>query len=92
MVANVFDFGERRVVEVMTPRPRIRAIPVTSSEQQVLDLLEEPHYNRLPVYEGSIDNIIGMLHVKDFIRQQISGEPFDLRALLRQVRLCPRRC
>lgn len=89
MVANVFDFGERRVAEVMTPRPRILAIPVTSSEQEVLDLLAEPHYNRLPVYEGSIDNIIGMLHVKDLIRQQISGEPFDLRALLRQVPFVP---
>jgi CBS domain containing-hemolysin-like protein len=89
MVASVFDFGERRVAEVMTPRPRMRAIPVTSSERDVLDLLEEPRYNRLPVYEGSIDNIIGVLHVKDFIRQQISGEPFDLRALLRQVPFVP---
>ena len=101
MAANVFDFGERRVAEVMTPRPRIQAIPVTSSEQEVLDLLEQSHYNRLPVYEGRIDNIIGVLHVKDFIRQQISGdpfdpgagghrgEPFDLRALLRQVPFVP---
>jgi CBS domain containing-hemolysin-like protein len=89
MVASVFDFGERRVAEVMTPRPRMRAIPVTSSEGDVLELLEEPHYNRLPVYEGSIDNIIGMLHVKDLIRQQISGEPFHLRALLRQVPFVP---
>jgi CBS domain containing-hemolysin-like protein len=89
MVANVFDFGERRVAEVMTPRPRIQAIPVTSSEGEVLGLLEEPHYNRLPVYEGSIDNIIGVLHVKDLIRQQISGAPFDLRALLRQIPFVP---
>lgn len=90
MVASVFDFGERRVAEVMTPRTRIRAIPVTSSEREVLNLFNEPHYNRLPVYEGSIDHIIGMLHVKDLIRQQISGEPFDLRALLRQVPFVPK--
>ena len=89
MVANVFDFGERRVAEVMMPRPRIRAIPVTSSEADVLALLEEPHYNRLPVYEDSIDDIIGMLHIKDLIRQQVSGKPFDLRALLRQVPFVP---
>lgn len=89
MVANVFDFGERRVAEVMTPRPRIRAIPVTTSEQEVLALLDEPRYNRLPVYEGTIDNIAGVLHIKDFIRQQISGDPFDLRALLRQVPFVP---
>jgi len=89
MAANVLDFGERLVAEVMTPRPRIKAIPVNSSEKEVLDLLDEPRYNRLPVYEDSIDNIIGMLHIKDFIRQQISGKPFDLRALLRQVPFVP---
>jgi CBS domain containing-hemolysin-like protein len=89
MVANVFDFGERRVAEVMTPRPRIQAIPADSSEEEVLRLLEESHYNRLPVYEGTIDNIIGMLHVKDLIRQQVSGRPFALRALLRQAPFVP---
>jgi CBS domain containing-hemolysin-like protein len=89
MVANVFDFGERQVAEVMTPRPRIRGIPVTSSEQQILQMLETPHYNRLPVFEGSIDNVLGVLHIKDFIRQQISGQPFELRPLLRQVPFVP---
>jgi CBS domain containing-hemolysin-like protein len=89
MVANVFDFSKRRVAEVMTPRTRISAIPITTTEQQLLDLLEEPFYNRLPVYKGSVDSIIGILHIKDFIRQQNTGTPFDLRALLRQVPFVP---
>lgn len=89
MVASVFDFSKRRVAEVMTPRTRIHAIPITTTEQQMQNLLEDTYFNRLPVYNESIDQIIGMLHVKDFVRQQNTGIAYDLPALLRQVPFVP---
>jgi len=89
LVANLLDFSEERVEAAMIPRTRITAIPVTIPEQDLLDLFPTTSYSRLPVYRGSIDNIIGMLHLKDLVRQQLAGDPFDLPALLRKVSFIP---
>jgi len=89
LVANILDFSEERVFQVMTPRPMMTAIPDTTGEQELLHIYEITPYSRLPVYEGDIDEIVGILHLKDFVRQQLSGVPFDLRTLLRQVSFVP---
>ena len=89
ILANIFDFGERQVVDVMTPRLRIQSLPTTATAEDVIGLMPATHYNRIPVYDGEIDNIIGVLHLKDFIRQQISGQPFRLNDLIRQVPFVP---
>jgi CBS domain containing-hemolysin-like protein len=90
LIGNVFHFSETPIEEVMTPRLRIKAIPITISEQELLAIVDNSYYNRLPVYEGTIDNILGILHLKDFISQQVSGKPYNLRALIRQVPFVPR--
>ena len=89
LVANLLDFSEERVEQVMIPRTLIMAIPITIPEKELLDLLPTTAYSRLPVYRGSIDNIVGMLHLKDLVRQQLSGEPLDLPGLLRKVSFVP---
>ncbi|MGD8791422.1 MAG: hemolysin family protein [Anaerolineae bacterium] len=89
LVANILDFSEERVVQVMTPRPLMTAIPATISEEALLALYDEIAYSRVPVYEQDIDDVIGVLHLKDLVRQQLSGEAFDLRPLLRQVPFVP---
>jgi len=89
LVANILDFSEERVEQVMIPRTLITAIPVSIPEQALLDLVPTTAYSRLPVYRSSIDNIVGMLHLKDLVRQQLSGEPFDLPSLLRKVSFVP---
>jgi CBS domain containing-hemolysin-like protein len=89
MLNNIFDFGTTRVVDVMTPRLRIQALPLSASDEEVMEHLFTGQYNRIPVYEDRIDNIVGMLHLKDYIRQYLSGEPFNLRALIRQVPFVP---
>jgi putative hemolysin len=73
----------------MIPRTLMTAIPVTVEEGQLLELLPSTPYSRLPVYDDSIDDIVGMLHLKDLVRQQLAGDPFDLQALLRQVSFVP---
>ncbi len=89
LVANILDFTEERVEQVMMPRTLMTAIPVIIDEAELLSLIPSTPYSRLPVYEASIDNIVGILHLKDFVRQQLAGDPFDLRALLRQVPFVP---
>lgn len=90
LIANIFSFGDRRVGQVMTPRPRIEAVPVTIGEAELTQrVLASPH-SRLPVYEGNIDNIIGILHLKDLVRKQVMEPgPFALRPLLRRAPVVP---
>jgi CBS domain containing-hemolysin-like protein len=89
LVTNILDFAEGRVEQVMVPRPMMTAIPAAIEEEELLAYFPSIPYNRLPVYRESIDDIIGVLHLKDLVRQQLSGVPFDLRALLRPVPFVP---
>jgi CBS domain containing-hemolysin-like protein len=89
LVTSILDFAQERVEQVMMPRPMMTAIPATISEEQLLALFSETPHSRLPVYRDSIDDIIGVLHLKDLVRQQLSEEPFELRALLRPVSFVP---
>jgi CBS domain containing-hemolysin-like protein len=89
LAVNIFDFSEQRVGHVMTHRTSITAIPVSASETDILELVASTPFSRVPVYRDDIDDIIGVLHVKDFVRQQLSETPYDLRALLREVSFVP---
>ena len=89
LAANIFDFSERQVENVMTHRTSITAIPVTASEAQILELVASTPFSRVPVYREYIDDVIGFLHIKDFVRQQLTEEPYDLDALLREPFFVP---
>jgi putative hemolysin len=89
LAVNIFDFSEQRVGHVMTHRTSIAAIPVTASEPHILELVASTPFSRVPVYGDDIDDIVGVLHIKDFVRQQLSEAPYDLRALLREVSFAP---
>ncbi|MBV9865018.1 MAG: HlyC/CorC family transporter [Abitibacteriaceae bacterium] len=67
LIESIFTFGDTRVHEVMIPRPDILALPVESSANQILDTLQESGYSRIPLYEDSIDKIVGILHAKDVL-------------------------
>jgi putative hemolysin len=87
MLHNVFEFGDTRVRDVMTPRPDIVALDVESDYKTVSETFRSGQFSRLPVYQESIDSIIGILLVKDLIfREPDSPEKaFDLRDYLREV-------
>jgi CBS domain containing-hemolysin-like protein len=89
LVANILDFSEERVEEVMMPRTQMVAISVAIGEKELLELLPTTPFSRLPVYRHDIDDIIGIVHLKDLVRQQLAGEPFDLSELLRQAIYVP---
>jgi CBS domain containing-hemolysin-like protein len=88
--ARIFDFSEQWVGQVMTHRTLITALPITASEADLRELIANARFSRVPVYQTNVDDIIGVLHIKEFIRQQLSAEPFDLRALLRDVPFVPK--
>ncbi|PYG89549.1 putative hemolysin [Ruminiclostridium sufflavum DSM 19573] len=67
MIDNVFEFDDKRVSEIMTPRPDIVSIPADSELDLIVRVIDEEKYTRIPVYNDNIDNIVGILHVKDLI-------------------------
>jgi putative hemolysin len=70
LLRNLADFRETMVREVMTPRPDIIAIENTATVDQLLTIFREQQYSRMPVFKGTLDNVIGMLFVKDLLQQR----------------------
>lgn len=91
MINNVFEFNNKTVEEVMTHRMDLAALPVEAGLEETIALINEEKFSRIPVYEGSIDRIIGVLHAKDLIRYLAAEEreEFDLRDLIRPPYFVP---
>ena len=88
LIQNIFALEAHTAAELMTPRTRLQALPVSASAEQIHALILEAPRSRFPVYEGSLDNILGVLHIKDFIRAQSKGNKtgfFNVRRLLRKL-------
>ncbi len=68
LIHSVIEFGDKMVREVMTPRPNIIAVPAETTIAEFTDLLRENSYSRVPVYEGSIDNIVGIIFSHDVLQ------------------------
>ncbi len=85
MIHAVIELGERRVHEVMVPRTAISGLPASASFEEAIDEVMEDGHSRVPVYEGSIDEVIGILYAKDLLPflKDGSGPRPALRSLLR---------
>ncbi len=68
LIQSVVEFGDKTVREVMTPRPEIVAVPTTATVEQFTELLRTKPYSRVPVYEGNIDNIKGIVFAHDVLQ------------------------
>lgn len=66
MIRSVIDFSDLEAVDILTPRIDVEAIPADSSKDEIAKVFLETGYSRLPVYENTIDNIVGILYQKDF--------------------------
>lgn len=90
MLHSVLEFSDTVVREVMVPRTNVTAISVDIDRETLLRSIIDAGYSRVPVYEGSLDNVIGLIHAKDLLRELSNGEQtLDLRALLRPVYYVP---
>jgi len=88
LIEQVVEFSDKRVREVMTPRPDIVAIPASATIEQLRRLLVETKFSRIPVYEGGLDDVIGIVYARDilqipereatgrFVRELVRSAPF----------------
>lgn len=83
LIQNVFDFQERIVKNIMIPRTQIKAIDINTSPEEAIDTIVQEGYTRLPVYDKTIDNIIGILHAKDILARVSKKQPIVLKDMLR---------
>ena len=83
MINNVFDFGDTVAKDVMVPRIDMVMVDVNSTYQELLDVFREERFTRIPVYEDSTDNVIGIINMKDLLLADESLQ-FSIRDFLRE--------
>lgn len=92
MIENIFEFNDKEVSEIMTHRTKIVSLPIDASYEEVVDIAVSERFTRIPVYRDSIDDIVGILHIKDLLgyslREHGSGG-FSLASLLRPPLVVP---
>ena len=85
LLQSALDFPDICAYEIITPRVDMVAIDIEDSQEEIMEVIESSVYSRLPVYEDSIDNIIGVLHLNQFLKAMAAGEEFDIRSKLLPV-------
>ena len=93
MIRNIFEFGDTMVKEVMIPRVDMACIPSDTKLGSILKLIKKMGHSRIPVFEETIDNIIGILYAKDLLgiyeQWYTSKERFDLKGIIREAYFVP---
>lgn len=89
MINNIFEFDNKEVCDIMTHRTEIVGIPITASIKEIMDIVKEAKFTRYPVYEENIDDIIGILNIKDFIQLTEDRNDFCLKNIIRQPYYVP---
>lgn len=89
LIERVLALGERRVESFMTPRNKIIALDIVATTEEVQRKLLDSQRSRFPVIEGDLDNVLGVVRAKDILSQNLAGQPFDLRSLLRPALFLP---
>lgn len=92
MINNIFEFNNKTVVEIMTHRTDITAIPDNASYDEIIKCIKEEKFSRIPVYNDNIDNITGIFYSKDllqFLDESYDKNSFDLNAMIRKPYFVP---
>lgn len=82
LISSAIEFDDKTVGSIMTPKGRIVAINIDDTPEEIVALIREQNHSRLPVYEGTIDNIIGMLSIRDYIKAYLHDKNVDINSLL----------
>jgi CBS domain containing-hemolysin-like protein len=83
IINRVFDFGDLRVARLMTPRPDIVSLSVTTPWVEIWETIRKAGYSRIPFYQGNPDNVLGILHIKDLLK--IRSQPPNARQLQKML-------
>jgi len=89
IIHSVFEFTDMPVRKVMVPRPKVFALDADTPPGEVGSLIVESGFSRIPAYEGSLDNVLGVVYVKDALRLLEKRQPVVIRKILHPVHLVP---
>jgi CBS domain containing-hemolysin-like protein len=90
MITGIIEIGDKTVREVMVPRTDVTAVPRDCRLQDVVQVFREHRHTRLPVYEGDLDHMVGLVHVKDLLLYFARGMTgFELKDVLRPIQYVP---
>lgn len=85
LISNILTLQDMTVVDVMIPRADIVAIDIASSEDNLLDMLSERQFSRIPIYRDNMDDILGTVHIKDILSCLATKKPINLKSLIREA-------
>ena len=83
LIKNILQLNDKSVEDLMVPRSEIVSLDYDQTYGEILDVIKEESHSRMPVYKKNLDNVVGFLHVKDFIKTD--EENFDINLILREV-------
>jgi putative hemolysin len=90
MINSIFEFGEKTAKEIMIPRVDMMSIPQDISSKALFEFINENNFSRIPVYGDNIDNITGILYIKDLLKHvKSSDEEYNLAKIVREVTFIP---
>lgn len=85
MIYNVFSFGDSYTKDVMIPRTDMIAIDIDATYEEIMKLYKEEQFSRMPVFEETYDNIVGVLYIKDLLLKQFDPKTFKVKDFLREI-------
>ncbi|MDP9415775.1 MAG: hemolysin family protein [Pseudomonadota bacterium] len=89
IISGVVRLADRPTREVMTPRTDVDWIDVNADVEAIREKLRETPHSRLPVAEGSVDNLVGVVQSRDIVKAFVDARPLDLRSLMREAPIVP---
>ncbi len=89
IIKNAFNFSERTARQVMVPRTQLLAIDLEDFDEQNLEEIVEARFSRIPCHEGGLDNIVGVVYLKDVLLKMRRNEPLDIRQIMRPIPMIP---
>lgn len=87
LLGNILELRSMTVTDVMIPRVDIEAVDIDSSPDELIKILAEKHHSRVPVYKETLDDVLGVIHMKDVIARLAKDEPLILKEMVQEVRV-----
>lgn len=85
LISNILDLRDLTVVDIMVPRADIVAVDIAAAREDIIHTLVEKPHSRLPIYKGDLDNIIGVIHIKDMVAGLANNQDFQINTIMREA-------
>ena len=85
LISNILQLRDLPVIDIMVPRADIVAISINAPREDIIELLSKKPHSRIPIYKRDLDNIIGVVHIKDMLSSIAKGITFDLKDIMREA-------